>query len=547
MNIATSPVALAASVVAVATSLVFVGTMLRYRNDPTTRPLIGVAITLLVGALLHLGIVDLVPVREAVGIQVEPTALIGGVWILIAFDLPAVVSGLWFLFALQYTGRDRETSPITFAAVAILLVLLVGPNIVLAVLSAGITVPTTVFNALLGMTIVLSEALALIGVFLVLATTFRHRAFPAGQAALLTGAVGALLVLPFVATTLQVPAATPLSVATSGLLFTMAVHRYRVFETLPVASVVGREQVIDEMSDGVVMVGTDGRVRALNPEAESLLDVNQSAVSGRPLDNVVPALPQPAVIAESGPMDVDADSGRIVAVTGDEVTDDRGRRVGHLLVCRDVTARRRREHRLGVLTQLLAGATQQELTDVADIAGGVAAGDCSPERGGGRIHDTATEVATLVARVRDIETALADQNERASVCTDVTDVLSALRAPTDGDVSVPSTDTPLLVTGEPEVLQATLETLVTTAGTANERPTLGVEERSESVDINIAPFAPGAESSIADFSLQIARLAVDETEWSVQLREHSTRPELTISLPRAHGSVQRPGSGRESG
>lgn len=543
MIIATSSLALGASVVAVITSVLFVTTMLRYRNDPTTRPLIGVAVTLLIGSLLHLGLVDFAPIRAALGVQGQPTESLGGLWVLVAFDLTAVVSGFWFLFALQYTGRGRQTAPFTIATVAILLLLVLVPNIVFSVFGSSVGIPISVVNSLLGIAIVFAEGLALIGIFLVLAATFRHRAFPAGQTALLISAVGVILVLPFVAITLQLPVAMPLSVATAGLLFTTAVRRYRIFETLPVASVVGRERVIDEMSEGVVMTDADGSIRALNPTAESLLGVDQSAVVGESLDELHPSLPQVAVITGSEPTDVHTNSGQIVAVTADNVTDDRGRRVGHLLVCRDVTDRRRREHRLGVLTQLLADATQEELAAVADIADDIVAGDRSPQSGGDRIHRTATDIATLVARVRDLESAVADRYQAASVSTDVTEIISNLQ--TDADVAVTATDTPLLVTGESELLRATLEVLVMTAATEQDNPKVQIEHDSESVSIIIVPFTSGAETSIVDFSLQIARLAAENTDWFIRLVDEGQRPRLTLSLPRVEDDSQAIQSGRK--
>jgi PAS domain S-box-containing protein len=543
MIVATSPIALGASVVAVITSVLFLTTMLRYRNDPTTRPLIGIAVTLLLGALLHLGIVDLAPVRAALGVQGQPTESLGGFWVLVAFDLTAVVSGLWFLFALQYTGRGRQTSPFTVATVAILFLLVLAPNIVFSVFGSSVGIPISIVNSLLGIAIVLGEGVALIGIFLVLSATFRHRAFPAGQTALLTSAIGIILVLPFAAITLQLPVATPLSVVTAGLLFTTAVRRYRIFETLPVASVVGRERVIDEMSEGVVMTDADGSVRALNPAAESLLGMDQTVVVGEPLDDVLPSLPQIAVMTGSEPTDVHTDSGRIVAVTADDVTDDRGRRVGHLLVCRDVTDRRQRGHRLGVLTQLLAGATQEELDAVADIADDIVAGDRSPQSGADRIHSTATDIATLVARVRDLESAVADRYQAASVSADVTEIVSNLQ--TDADVTVTATDTPLFVTGEPELLRATLEALVTAAATEQDKPKVQIEDDSESVSIDIVPFTSGAETSIADFSLQIARLAAENTDWCIRLVDEGQRSGLTLSLPRAEFESQAMQSGRK--
>ncbi|MFD1588429.1 histidine kinase N-terminal 7TM domain-containing protein [Halorientalis brevis] len=531
MIVATSPAALAASLVALATSGVFLATMVRYRDDPTTRPLIGVAVTLLVGAVVHVGVVDLAPIRELLGIQWQPTALVGGPWLLLAFDLQAVVSGFWFLFALQYTGRDRRTSPIALSAVGVLLVCLVAPTVALTVLGSVVATPTGTFNALLGSTIVLAESLALIGVFFVLATTLRHKAFPAGQTAVLTAAVGAVLTLPFAATTLQAPMTTPVAVTVSSLLFTAAVRRYRLFERLPVASVIGRDRVSNEMADGVVMVGRDGRIRDLNLEAERLLAVSHADAVGAPLETVAPAVPQPAVAATE-PTDVRLDSGRIAAISAETVTDDHGRELGALLVCRDVTEARQRERRLGVLTQLLVGALQAEMTDVAHRADAVANGEESPEHSGQDIHETATDVATLVARVREIEQALA-AHPNTSTSADLEAVLSELREATAVDVVTTPAQVSPVVGGDTDLLTATLHTLTTAAGTPDEPATLRVEDRNDAVTVTLSPFAPGPDGTVADVSLRIARLATEQTEWSVRQPTDAGDPSVIVRLPTA--------------
>lgn len=539
--VATSPAVLAVSVAAVVASAVFVLRVWRHRTDPLARPLVAVALTLLVGALVHLAVVDLAPVRDAVGIQWGPTDTIGGPWLLVAFDLPAVVGGLWFLFALQYTGRDRATSPIAVAAVGLLLFCLVAPTVAFAALGPALGVPPASLNALLGITLVLAESLALIGVFLILATTLDHRAFPTGQTALFTLAVSAVLAVPFVATTLRIPVATPAGIAISAILFTGVIAHYRVFETVPVASVVGRDRVVDEMAAGVVLVGSDGRIRDCNPKAASLFDLERTRSVGDPLETAVPSLPDPRTVVSAGPTDVRTASGLILSVTADPVTDERERTLGHLLVCRDVTEQRRREHRLGVLTQLLAGATQRELDDVADLAAGIADGKRDAERGGDRIHETATGVATLVARVRDIEQALAGRMESEQPTADVAAILSELRASVAADVEESLSASVPPVDGDPGLLTAILETIVTSAAVADD-PTVRVAETDEAVVVTITPLETG-ERSLGDLAVRIARRATAHTDWRVRAADGPPRSRVIVSLPVAQAARAAGGEG----
>jgi PAS domain-containing protein len=528
MTVATSPLAVTASLVAILASAGFVATMARHRGDPTTRPLTGVAVALLAGAVVHLLVVDLAPVRALLGIQFHPTDTAGGFWLLVAFDLPAVVSGFWFLFALQYTGRDRETSPIAHAAVGVVLVALVLPNVALAVVGPQLGVPPSTLNALLGATIVLAEALALVGVFLVVATTVQQTAFPVGQPAMLTLSIGAVLLVPFAATTLQNPTTTPASIAVSAVLFTATVSRYPVFELLPVASVLGRDRVIDEMDDGVLVVGEDDRVRDLNPSAEALLDVSRSAAVDEPLAAVASGVPDPGAVSETDAVDVRLDSGKTLSVTADDVTDDRGRTLGHVVLCEDVTRERRREHRLGVLTKSLAGATQTEMRTVSSLAADVADGESSAAAAGDRIHDIATQVATMVGHVRAVERSLAGDEVAESGPVDVEAAVASYSAECS-DVSCPA-DLPSVESGSTDRLEAILGLLVA-ATPRDEPPALRVRERESAVTVTVSPYRPDSPGAVASRALEIARLGAEQIDWCAEVPDDRGGHSVVLTLP----------------
>ncbi|WP_181686972.1 PAS domain-containing protein [Halorhabdus salina] len=537
MVVATSPIALAASVIAILTSAAFVVTIHRYRDDPTTVPLIGVAITLLAGSLLHLFVVDLQPVRTLLGIEGAPTFTSGGLWVLFAIDIPAVVGGLWFLFALQYTGRDRETSSIVFPAIAVLLLALVALNVGVTVASSALSPLLGSFNALLGITIVLTEAVATIGIFLVLTTTLGRKAFPIGQIVSLTGAIGSILLLPFLATTIDAPIVTPLAVATAATLLTVTTRRYRLFETLPVASVVGRDRVIEEMGEGVLVIGSDGTVQDHNSAARTLFGLDDARVRGRPLDEIVPELPETTIRDAADSVDVETTDGRVVTANGDPLTNDRGHDVGYMIVCQDVTERRRRERRLGVLTQVVAGATSERLGTVADLATAVLDDEEGPGEAGDRIRRTATDVARLVERVRDVEQAVAERTG-ATAPIAVDDVIAAVRGRND-DITIRSPDSAGAATVYPELLEATVETLALGAGESPPDITVAIADDEDTV-ITISPF--GREDAIADLVVSVAELAADEAGWRVDRRGDDPAC-LTLRLSSATRRDRRPDGG----
>ena len=529
MVVATSALAPAVSVAAVAASSVFAVTVLRRRHDPVARPLISVAVVLSVGAVAHLAFVDLGPGRALLGVRSPPAALSGGLWLLLAFDVTALFGVAWFLFALQYTGRDDSTATVAGVAVAVVLVLVVGPHTQLAVSESAVGFTTRASNAVLGAAVVLAAALALIGLSFVLDATFQHRSFPASQTALHAGAVGSVLVLPFVATAVRQPVATPLSITAASLLFAALVSRYRILETLPVVSLVGRDRVVEEMADAVVTVGADRCVRDLNKTAEAVFGVDRTAAVGQPLSTVLPAVPDLSAATGTGATDVSIDPGRTVSVNVEETTDGQGRTLGWLLVCRDVTEQRRRARRLGVLTRAVAGVTTEQMRSITDVTAAIDTGDCEPARGGERVRETAGTVAVLVDRVRDIESRLSVRTQSPGRSTNLRSVVASLAVPENVDVDMPAESTvgSLSVAADAVLVTVTLETLLVGAGSA----TLRADAASDAVTVEISPFDASDADSIAALTLRIARTAAEDAPWGVEAVADETAPAVRLSFP----------------
>ncbi|QCC51705.1 PAS domain-containing protein [Halapricum salinum] len=540
MSSATSMAGLFGSVTAVVASAAFLSAVLRSRRQPTARPLLAVAAVLVAGAVAHLLLVELAPFRAAFGLAAN-SATSGGLWLLVAVDVAALASVAWFVFALQYTGRDDRASSIAAVAVAVVVVPLLVPHAVLTVSGSVVGFETATPNLVLGAAVVLAEALALVGVFLVVDATFQHKAFSASQTLLQVVAVGCILLLPFVATTVRRPVATPLLIAVASALFAGLVSRYRLFETLPVVSVVGRDRVIEEMTDGVVVVGDDGRLRDLNPRAESLFDVDRSTAIGERLAAVAPALAEVSTTGES-PSDVRLDSGRTVSVSTETIPDRRGRVLGRLLVCRDVTEQRRQAQRLGVLTRALSGVTSEQLRSVTDVTTAIAADELDPEDGGDRVREAATETATLVASVREIERALstldpaADGPGRRS-STDLDALLDSLSVPEEADLLAETADQPGQIVADTTLARATLETLA--AGP--DEPTIRVADDADAITISIAPFDPTGTDALESHALRIAERAAANTPWDLDVEADSTPPRVRLRFQRPAGETPSPG------
>jgi len=540
MIVATSTAELVISVAAIVASTAFLGATLRFRHEPTARPLLGLAAVLVAGAVAHLLLVELAPIRSALGLQVRP-ATGGGLWLLVAVDVAALASAAWFLFALQYTGRDERTSPIATVAIATVCALLIGPHAVLTVSGSVVGFETATPNLVLGAAVVLAEALALVGVFLVIDATFQQKAFPATQSVLQVAAVGCILLVPFVATTVRRPVVTPLVIGIASGLFAVLVSRYRIFETLPVVSVVGRDRVIEEMTDGVVVLGDDERIRDLNPSAETLLAVDRSAVLGERLGSAVPAFDDIPTAGESS-VDVRLDSGRTISVSTETIPDRRGRVLGRLLVCRDVTEQRRQTQRLGVLTRVLSGVTSEQMRRVTDVTTAITAGGRDPTEGGDRVRETATDTATLVASVREIERALsrldpsAERSGRRS-SADLADLLDSLSVSEETDVVIETAAGPGPIVADADLARATLETL--TVGP--DAPTIRVTDDADAITIEIEPFDPSGTDAIQSHALRIAERAAANTPWDLDTEQESTPPTVRLRFRRPVAETPSPG------
>jgi signal transduction histidine kinase len=99
------------------------------------------------------------------------------------------------------------------------------------------------------------------------------------------------------------------------------------------AAVVARDTAVEVMQDPVIVAGSDGRIRDLNPAAERLL--SPDAV-GSSLSVVFPRLE----IGVKHPIRI---GDRQFAIQEDPITDPRGTDRGHVFLLRDVTERERRQ------------------------------------------------------------------------------------------------------------------------------------------------------------------------------------------------------------
>ncbi|WP_302080020.1 PAS domain S-box protein [Salinibaculum rarum] len=180
------------------------------------------------------------------------------------------------------------------------------------------------------------------GLFLNLFLRARH--LNRGQAVALLGAAFApwltVLAQTFNITTVDL---SFLTWTLAGVAITTGLYRIRLLDPVPV----GRSAAIEEMGDGIFILDEDDRIADTNPAADRMFGIEDRQVRGTPVTTVLTdwdALSDDEEWTEL-PVDVDGER-RYVEVQTEPFTDYLDRRVGRLVVVRDVTERKHREQTL---------------------------------------------------------------------------------------------------------------------------------------------------------------------------------------------------------
>ena len=497
-----------AALVAVA----LIGVLLRYRDRASARALLGVGVFTGVGSLLHLLVADLTSPNAAIAVtgwDIEASA-----WVVIGTTITVIAGGLWVLFAFRYTGRSRRVVQTTGAVV--------GAISIGAVTIAALAVrdPSSLTFQLLTVAFLIIGFLVTIGVFLLLWTSIDQEAVPFREPLLLSGGAIVLLSGRFVAQIFERPVVLPALMAFAGGLFLFAVVRYPVFETPPAVRVLGRDRVVDELADGILIVDRSGRLRDLNPAGERLFDVSRASVIEEPFESLFPtAIDLTDVANRADPVRIELSDGTTVSVTADPVTDGRERLVGHLITCTDVTARQRREEQLTLLSRFVVEVIHERMTVVADEVAEIdnTVLDDAPEVAD-QIWDRSTQLTTLVAQTRSIERAIAENGVRpeerlaaGSVLRELRDSFTTEAGP---QIAIDTPEDAIDAAVNAALLTSLLEPLLDDAcahavtqvevTVETDRPTIRITD--DRPDVNDS----GEEGSDADLSLVVTRLALDQ-------------------------------------
>ena len=541
----------------------FVTLMWKQRAKPTVRPLLFLAVVMVLGSVAYL-VTNIPPVGRALTPAIWPAAA-DQIWIGVLTVLVIVASGLWFLFALQYTGRGGPLIRPATAVVAVLWALVFGV-IAFVDVSPPPEAELTRVEFVLGFSSFVMSIVLAIGVLLVLTTSLEQNAIGFREGAVLSGGAVALGVSPIAVNSVQHPAIVPVTLLVASGLFTVAIRRYPVFDAPPIVRIAGRDRLIEELDDAVVVTDLEGRIHDLNPAGEDYLETDRTDAVGGSLDTLFPAAVDPNELAETETaVEIRTSAESTLAITANRITDARDRSFGYLLVCRDVTERQRRERRLGVLNQLLTGAVIDRMSDVAANAATLVPAEredaCAvdstipaepdPSRVGKEIRTQTNALVDLVTRTREIERALARESAAEADTRSVVRNVAEYVSDTDGiDIEIDVADSVSPAAIDASVLEAILETLLADAvGRNRERISIEFTDLGDRLEIHIVDREPTATESVTDtgdnraveggaedrllreLSIEMTRLAATHVGGDVSLRSDRGGRRIVIELP----------------
>ncbi|HEX9369506.1 MAG TPA: histidine kinase N-terminal 7TM domain-containing protein, partial [Roseiflexaceae bacterium] len=275
-------------------------------------------------------------------------------WLAAAYVGITFAGPLWLLFALAITGRLELLPRRAYAGILVMGALGLATALANGALARwqvgpGFHGPLFWLHTLIAYSTILAGLAVCARAFVASPSPYREQA-----GLMLIGALAPLLVNIAVLAGLldgaEVADLTPITMVIFGLVVSRAIRRYQLLTISPIA----RQVVLDSMADGLIVVDPAGRIVEHNPAATMLATLVLPA-TGRPLaeathDRAIGAvlesmLASGAVRRERTIACQAADERRLqVALT--PLADASGRRIGTLLMLRDVTRQARAEEAL---------------------------------------------------------------------------------------------------------------------------------------------------------------------------------------------------------
>jgi PAS domain S-box-containing protein len=290
----------------------------------------------------------------------DPTENGTVLWATVEYPFLTSASALWLAFALQYTGQGKWLSPARLAVLFVIPLMtsvfvltnnwhhLIWKRYAFTPVGDWLAMNVVTYGPWFWVQITYSYLTVLTGAFVIVREYFQSWNLYRQQSAWsVIGAIGPL-VFNIVYVFHLIPGFrkdySSVAYAMSGLAFSIAIFRYYLFDLMPVA----RKALVDEMSDGMLVVDARGRVVDMNLAAQSALGLSAVETIGQPITHVLHSWENmDSSLVDKTEIRLGQDEGqRYYDMRISLLREQHGQLTGRLVVLRDITERRNMEQAL---------------------------------------------------------------------------------------------------------------------------------------------------------------------------------------------------------
>jgi len=292
----------------------------------------------------------------------------------------SVIGATWLMFALNYSHRDQWLTPrniVLLMAIPVVALLAAFSNDMHRLLWPTIIPSSDLPGANLAygrgpiflMIVSFNYLTLLVGTIIIIDNALRSRDLYRWQ---MVGLI-ASAIIPWIGNVIYlsglspVPALdlTPIGFSLSALIIAFSIFYFGLFDLAPVA----REQLIENLIDGMLVLDANNRVADINPKARELMKIGTQRVVGRPLTDFADAMELIGRFngVESAQVEVQLQQGPVSAIELriSPLVDERGNLAGRLFLARDISERKKVEKMREDLTHSMIHDLRNPLAIVA--------------------------------------------------------------------------------------------------------------------------------------------------------------------------------------
>jgi PAS domain S-box-containing protein len=138
---------------------------------------------------------------------------------------------------------------------------------------------------------------------------------------------------------------TPLSFFLTGIILSLGVVHWRLFDIMPTAQMA----IIENLQDGIIVLGSDDRVVDINPAAQSIFSITPLKAIGRHGNHLLPSVIFPAPgndVTETIRLDIVMPYEKYYDLTATRFDDKKGAKIGRVVMIHDITESKAMQQKL---------------------------------------------------------------------------------------------------------------------------------------------------------------------------------------------------------